>query len=60
VETKLREGTSKLSTGQKALKKHTELGNKEFEVSFGNRDFKLEKKKKIIVDEYEIKYKYHR
>ena len=53
VETKLRIGTSRLSKGQKAIKEHIELGNKEFEVRF-----KIKKGDIIHISEYEVKYKF--
>ena len=58
VETKLTEGTSKLSKGQEAVQKHVKFGNKNFEVRSNNEDFGLTKGMTIHVDEYEVVYKY--
>lgn len=59
VETKLRKGTSKLSSGQKATQNHVNSGNQEFEVRSANREIGLEKGQKIRVDEYEVRYRYN-
>ncbi len=58
IETKLREGTSELSKGQRAAQEHVINGNKLFEVRSDNDLLDLYKKQTIRVDEYEIKYKY--
>lgn len=58
TETKLRQGTSKLSKGQRTAKEHVEYGNQEFEVRSNNEELGIEKGQTIQVDEYEIKYKY--
>ena len=58
IETKLREGTSKLSTGQNRVLEHVENGNQLFEVRSGKNELGLKKGQTIRVDEYEIKYKY--
>ena len=58
VETKLRIGTSRLSKGQKAIKEHIELGNKEFEVRSEIPQFKIKKGDIIHISEYEVKYKF--
>ena len=58
METKLRIGTSRLSKGQKAIKEHIELGNKEFEVRSEIPQFKIKKGDIIHISEYEVKYKF--
>ncbi len=58
VETKLKEGSSNLSTGQKRTRKNVKEGNQLFEVRSENKDLSLKKGQIIKVDEYEIKYKY--
>ena len=58
TETKLRQGTSKLSKGQRTAREHVESGNQDFEVRSNNQDIGLEKGQTIQVDEYEVKYKY--
>ena len=58
VETKLTEGTSKLSKGQEAVQKHVKFGNKNFEVRSNNKDLRLTKGMTIHVDDYEVVYKY--
>ncbi len=58
VETKLREGTSKLSTGQRTVERHVKFGNKQFEVRTDNSTLGLKKGQIIEIDEYKIKYKY--
>ena len=60
VETKLREGSSNLSTGQRRVKKNVKEGNQQFEVRSDNKDLGLKKGQIIQVDEYEIKYKYRK
>jgi RHS repeat-associated protein len=59
-ETKLREGSSKLSTGQRRTRKNVVDGNQTFEVRSDNKDLGLRKGQTIKVDEYEIKYKYNK
>ena len=58
IETKLTEGSSRLSKGQKAVQEHFKSGNKNFEVRSNIKDFGLTKGMTIHVDEYEIVYKY--
>jgi len=58
TETKLRQGTSKLSKGQRTAREYVESGNQDFEVRSNNQDIGLEKGQTIQVDEYEVKYKY--
>lgn len=60
VETKLREGSSKLTTGQRRIEKNVKYGNKKFEVRTKNDELGLKKGQTIQVDEYEVKYKYYR
>lgn len=58
IETKLREGTSKLSTGQDVIRKHVQNGNQKFEVRSDNKVLGLNRGQTIQVDEYVVKYKY--
>ena len=60
VETKLRKGSSKLTTGQRRIEKNVKDGNKKFEVRSDNNELGLKKGQTIQVDEYEVKYKYYR
>ena len=58
VETKLRQGTSELSTGQKSVKEHTLSKEKKFEVRSRVDKMGLNKGNEIVVDEYQVIYKY--
>ncbi len=58
IDTKLREGTSRLSRGQEAIQNHVMNGNQKFEVRSSNDQLGLNKGQTIQVDEYVVKYKY--
>ena len=56
IESKLQEGTSGLSRGQKAAKEHVNKGNGHFTVRTQKDNYMIEQQ--IVVDNYYIHYKY--
>ncbi len=58
VETKLTEGTSKLSKGQEAVQEHVKSVKKDFLVKSHKGQLGLRYNQTIHVDEYVVKYKY--